>query len=365
MNVHILSKFKTILTLTPLALAWLPTNAQHIGKLETQLHRMHTSSDTISAPQQTTPQAQLPKPADTLTAGINATAHYHASSGTLRIGLADSLPRIDTVQVSVAGGELMTFAAPNPAKSIPCKSSSSDDNEEWEEWEMDDDNWDWSWHWNRNHKTDKRFSAYAFKAMEWGINGLADGYSPVLTGELEWLDLRQARSWCFSINPIQWGLGLGSQHVGLVTGLGMMFNNYHLSGHLVPSVMGGITVPDSSFSSYRIHKNKMHTFGLNIPLLLEFNIPVRNNTLFFAVGAIGEARLFTRTKVVYDLDGDKKKEKTRNNNDLNMATLKYSLTARVGTEDIYLFCNYSPMPLFEPGKGPKVNAFSVGLGLIW
>lgn len=335
-------------------------NAQH--KLEASLRNLER--DTVEAPatQQNAPSASL-----------RGTAQ--ANSDTLRITLTDSLnlEQYSTIWVNPANGNPKSFGAIN---STAKSSTSSNRNIGWEDWKddgWDDDNWvddwennnwDWNWTWGqkRHSKREKRFKAYAFKALEWGINGFADGYSPVLRDELQWLDLRQARSWNFNINVVQLGLGLGTRYVGLVTGMGLMFNNYHFSDKIRPVVVNGITVADSSLCAYPMNKNKIQTFGLGIPLLLEFNIPIRHNTLFFAVGAIGEVRLHSKTKVEYSVDGDEKK--IRDNNDLNISTLKYSLTARMGTEDIYLFCNYSPMSFFEPGKGPTVNTFSIGLGLV-
>lgn len=349
--------FSNLIALIAITLLSASANAQN--KMEASLRKLDIERDTIVAP--ATPQ-------NSPSASHRATAH--ANSDTLRIVLSDSLnlEQYSTVWVNSATGNPKTFGTTSRTTKASPSTSSNDDWDDWDDvsWDDDDDwdndRWDWNWSWGGRRYREKRFRAYGFRALEWGINGFADGYSPVLRDELQWLDLRQARSWNFNLNLVQLSLGLGTRYVGLVTGMGLMFNNYHFSGRIIPTVENGITVPDSSLCAYPMNKNKIRTFGLGIPLLLEFNIPIRHNTLFCAVGAIGEVRLHTKTNVEYSVDGDEKK--IRDNNDLNISTLKYSLTARVGTEHIYLFCNYSPMSFFEPNKGPKVNAFSVGLGLV-
>ena len=185
-----------------------------------------------------------------------------------------------------------------------------------------------------------------------------------LKGDLAWMDLKQARSWNFNINFMQYSIGLGSDKVGLVTGMGLEFNNYHFSNPISLKVQDGITVIDSSYiqAGYKVDKTRLSTTNLTLPLLLEFQIPTSNkHRIYLSAGVIGGVRIGSHTKVVYD-DGDRNKNKNRG--DFNIATFRYGLTARVGYRAIRLFANYYPVQLFEKGKGPEVYPFSVGLVLI-
>ncbi len=206
-----------------------------------------------------------------------------------------------------------------------------------------------------------------WEGLEFGINGFMDkNHSMTQSGDLEWMDLKQARSWNTNINFTQYSIGFGTDKAGIVTGLGLEFNDYHFSNPISLKVQNGVTVVDSSFidAGYRVEKTKLTMSHLTLPLLLEFQLPMgekRKDRLYISAGVIGGVRLGSHTKVVYD-DGSRRKDKNRS--DFNIATLRYGLTARMGYKGIRLFANYYPVQLFEKSKGPELYPFSVGLVII-
>lgn len=225
------------------------------------------------------------------------------------------------------------------------------------------DDKDYNYHYEYNEK--KRFKGH-WSGIEIGINGFMDkNQSMNLKNELAWLDLKQARSWNFNINFMQYSIGLGTDKVGLLTGMGFEFNNYHFSNPISLTMVDGITTIDSSYikADYKVEKTKLSTTSLTLPLLLEFQIPTgeKGHRIYMSAGVIGGLRLGSHTKVVYD-DGDKRKDK--NKGDFNIATFRYGFTARMGYRAIRLYANYYPVQLFEKDKGPEVYPFSVGLVLI-
>lgn len=72
-------------------------------------------------------------------------------------------------------------------------------------------------------------------------------------------------------------------------------------------------------------------------------------------------RLGSKTKVVYKINGDKRKDKDHDNFYLN--DLRYGLRAQVGFNRTDFFINYDFNNVFESGKGPSLNAISFGLVL--
>ncbi len=70
-------------------------------------------------------------------------------------------------------------------------------------------------------------------------------------------------------------------------------------------------------------------------------------------------RIDSYTKQVYELDGDRKKPKDRDNFYLN--NLRYGLRLQVGFDNIDLFFNYDLNELYTENRGPKLNAFSFGV----
>lgn len=216
------------------------------------------------------------------------------------------------------------------------------------------------------YKEVKNFKGH-WSGFELGINGFMDkNQSMTQTGDIAWMDLKQARSWNTNINFTQYSIGFGTDRAGLVTGLGLEFNDYHFSNPITLKVENGVTVVDSSYiqAGYKVEKTKITLSHLILPLLLEFQLPMgvkRNDRIYISAGVIGGVRLGSHTKVVYD-DGSRHKDKNRS--DFNVATLRYGLTARMGYKGIRLFANYYPVQLFEKGKGPELYPFSVGLVLV-
>ncbi len=221
--------------------------------------------------------------------------------------------------------------------------------------------------WDDEYKHKRKFRGH-WSGLEFGINGYMDkNQSITMKDDLENLDLKQARSWNINLNFLQYSIGFGTPNIGLVTGMGIEFNNYHFSNPISlmvdkdkTSETYGTTIIDTSYNKFDVSKTKLSTTHLTIPLLLEFQIPTgdRGHKVFISGGVIGELRIGAHTKVVYDDDG---KNKDKNREDFNLSTFRYSFTARIGYRGLKLFANYSPVSLFEKNKGPEVYPYSVGL----
>ncbi len=222
-----------------------------------------------------------------------------------------------------------------------------------------------NWNVEYNHKPS--FKGH-WAGVEFGINGYMDKNQSIsMTDDKSFLDLKQARSWNFNVNFMQYSIGFGTSKIGLVTGMGIEFNNYHFSNPISLKVdkdklssTYGMTIADTSYSNFDVSKTKLSTTHLTIPLLLEFQIPTsdRGHRIFISCGVIGELRIGAHTKVEYD---DKGKNKDKNREDFNLSTFRYSYTARIGYRGLKLFANYSPVSLFEKNKGPEVYPYSIGL----
>jgi len=221
-----------------------------------------------------------------------------------------------------------------------------------------DEDWDTEYH----HKNS--FQGH-WSGLEFGVNGLMDkNQSLTLKGDLAALDLKQARSWNINLNFTQYSIGFGTDKIGLVTGMGLEFSNYHFSNPISLKMENGMTIVDSSYikGNFDVQKSKLSTTHLTIPLLLEFQIPTgeRGHRIYISGGVIGGLRIGTHTKIIYE-NGGRKKDK--NHDDFNLSTFRYGFTARIGYRGLKLFANYYPVALFEKDKGPEVYPFSIGLVL--
>jgi len=207
----------------------------------------------------------------------------------------------------------------------------------------------------------KRFRPH-FAGLEVGLNNyVTPDFSMTLPLEDRYMDLNTGRSWNWNLNIIDYGFGLGTDKVGIVSGLGFEFINYNFNGQnsiRKDPITGEIVeyIPDYAGN---ITKSKMNITYLTAPLLLEFQIPVPKKRIIISAGVIGGLKLWSNTKIKYTVNGEKSKEKAKG--DYNLSPLRWGLTARVGYRALGFYANYYVTPLFKSDLGPELNPFAVGL----
>jgi len=207
------------------------------------------------------------------------------------------------------------------------------------------------------------------KSFDGHLGGIEIGYNNFTSGRwltnetpLEgWLDLNTAKSTSFNIVAPPVSLGF-TRHFGLVTALGINFNNYRFDGNNTIVVDGeGIITPSYPADPVRYDKSKLATVYGILPVMLEVQIPVSySSTINLGAGVIGAAKLGSHTKVVYHNDG---KQKDKNRDDFNLNVLRYGVTARAGYEMIQVYGTCWLSPMFEKGRGPELYPFEIGLAL--
>ncbi|MBN2481992.1 MAG: outer membrane beta-barrel protein [Bacteroidales bacterium] len=199
--------------------------------------------------------------------------------------------------------------------------------------------------------------------FEWGLNNFLDEEQTVSReGDAWFMDLNTGRSWVINLNFAQYSLGFGTRYAGLVTGMGLEFNNYFFDNDLtIEEVADEIEVVD--LSALDLVKSKLTTTWLRVPLIFEVQFPgsFRHKRAFVSAGVVGGLKLGAHTKVVYKEGDDKKKDK--NSDDFNINPFHYGITARIGYGNSNIFFDYYFIPFFTDDKGPKLNPFSIGLSL--
>lgn len=214
----------------------------------------------------------------------------------------------------------------------------------------------------RSKKRKKRFNAH-WAGLEVGLNNyLTPDNSLVLPPGEEYMDLNTGKSWNWNLNVADFGIGLGTNYIGLVSGLGFEFINYNFNGQnsiMKENGTGNIVEYVPPYAG-NITKSKMNITYMTVPLLMEFQIPVgRSDRIHFSAGVIGGLKLWSNTKIKYTEAGDKSKEK--NKSDFNLSPLRWGVTARAGYGGVAIFANYYMTPLFKNGMGPELYPFSIGL----
>jgi hypothetical protein len=195
--------------------------------------------------------------------------------------------------------------------------------------------------------------------FEAGFNNYVHINSMTMPEEIAYMSLDASKSNCFNLNFSQANIGL-SRHFGIVSGLGVTFNNYRFENQ--NSIVAGQdgTISGSIPIDVSVKKSKFSTLYLNVPVMLEVQIPAGySHRLNIAAGVIGGLKLNAWTKVVFE-NG----EKNRVNGDYNLNLLRGGVTARIGYGNLMIFGTYYMTPWFQNLKGPNgynLKPFEIGL----
>lgn len=232
----------------------------------------------------------------------------------------------------------------------------------------------------KEKRTERRNLFTYWSGLDIGVNTLmdADGNTN-LQGDAAFMRIDEARSRFFSINFMEQKIEFGSHHVGLLTGLGWEFTNYHLKNNVLLAYNAdsiyGIPVETPEF-----RKNKLRQMGLRVPLMLEFNtkrapLPSeeairagkksgfdRKGNFHLAAGVVGTWYFDTMYKQKYTLEGERRKD--RDKGDLLLLPYRAAASVRLGYGGFNVFAEYALTPLFRGGRGPELTPLNVGITLV-
>ena len=241
----------------------------------------------------------------------------------------------------------------------------------------------------RNKKP--RFNGH-WAGFDMGLNGFVNSdFNQSFAPEYEFLELRMPKSVAVHVNFFEQNVAFSkNQKWGMVTGLGINWNNYRFSKNTRLD-------PDSSYLiGYRmdgisIRKTKLTAMYLSVPLLFEFqtNSEHKKNSFHIGAGMIASARLSSHTKIYYDEHNKEytlsrysaesgkyelvdniqnpvspNNSKTKNFDDFHMQPFKFDATVRIGWGFVNLFATYSVNEMFKKGKGPEVYPWTIGITFV-
>lgn len=215
---------------------------------------------------------------------------------------------------------------------------------------------------NEDFDRDVKFKGH-FSGIDIGINNyFTSDFSTSLPANAEYLNLNTGKSWGLNVNFIQQSIGLVKNNIGLVTGLGLEFNNYRFDNKQMVLSGDSTVLYAYTDTQHNYEKNKLATTYLTVPIMMEFQIPVgeKNKPIYLSVGATGSVKIGSHVKL--KTDGG---NKTKIRDDFNLSPLRYGLSARVGYGALNFFANYSLQPMFEKDKGPELYPFTIGITLFY
>jgi hypothetical protein len=173
------------------------------------------------------------------------------------------------------------------------------------------------------------------------------------------------RSNSFHLNLIQQSIGLqrNRNNFGLVTGIGVLFQDYRLDDTITIERKQNDMIMPKSFHISENQKSKLFIFSVTVPVLAEIQIPVNNyrNRFYFSSGMYFSYRIGSYTKIKYKVEHN---QKLKINDNYSLQNFRYGIMARTGYRWINFFAMYELTPFFQEEKGPELTPFIFGITLL-
>ncbi len=234
----------------------------------------------------------------------------------------------------------------------------------------EDENWsDGNWNSHESKRYHGRRTYHSINIDLGTNNYLSNGNFPDQTNEL--YTVKPWGSWYVGLNSIQRTRVAGKFFIEWGGGVSWYNFKFQNARTLITKDNTGVIFSEDT-RDVNFIKSKLTATYLNASLipLLDFSGNRRRTSLFegngsdsfrIGVGPYVGYRIDSYSKQVYKEEGDKRKNRERDNFYLN--NIRYGLRAQIGFNDIDLFINYDTSELFATGKGPQLNAFSFGITL--
>ncbi|MCF8217401.1 MAG: DUF2807 domain-containing protein [Bacteroidales bacterium] len=215
---------------------------------------------------------------------------------------------------------------------------------------------------NDEEEKEEEFDGH-WGGFELGFNGFLNANNKMeLPQEYDFLELREEKSVLVNLNLFEQNFNLIRNHVGLVTGLGLQYNNYRFANNVILDNEGDKLQGTYDKDTDRNYiKSKLVANYLTVPLILEFTTHGKNE-FHIGAGAQFAWKIGEHSKIVYEKGTNREKEKDRG--DFYLNPYKLELTGRIGWGWINLFATYSVNEMFEDGKGPEMYPFTAGITLV-
>ncbi|MBN2639832.1 MAG: DUF2807 domain-containing protein [Bacteroidales bacterium] len=241
--------------------------------------------------------------------------------------------------------------------------------------------------WTKKDKS-KKFRGH-WSGIDLGFNGYVN---PQFNSDFglsnSYLSLRFEKSMNVNLNLLEQSISFNqSKTIGLVTGLGLSFNDYRFSNPTF-LVNGEQELKGYFIKETSVRKSKLSATYLSLPLLFEVQngADKRGKRFFMSIGVIGNVKLRSHTKIyfndandtyflqdpatgnylnyVYSTPDNNNRSIIKNKDSYYLNPFRIDATVRIGFPLLSLYASYGLTPMFQVGKGPDVHQWSVGLALI-
>lgn len=179
--------------------------------------------------------------------------------------------------------------------------------------------------------------------------------------EIDGVSLRSSKSFEINLNLLEKSFLISRTNLAVVTGAGMRWSRYRLSENKHFKEVGGVTSLHDAPEGITYTSSRLGVTSITLPLLLEWQNRKGSDTRFFvSAGVVGVIKTASSSRVVY-VDAAGKKQKNKIDSGMTIRPLTFDFLLQAGYDCIGVYTKYSPMGLFEGGKGPNLHPVSIGL----
>jgi len=213
----------------------------------------------------------------------------------------------------------------------------------------------------KNKKTTSSETPIFNKGFNSQITGFYVGFSKALDSKDDLFDNDMGRSIELGFTFVEECKAV-TENIAFTAGFGLNWRNFKITDNNWMLKNGGYLVTSPVPAELELEYSKLRVFGFSLPMVVE--LQQKHGRGFHGyLGAAADFRLAKRVVNVYRDENDARQKITKKH--VRTLPVGCDIIGQVGYRDIAVYAKYSPVSLFETGRGPIDKAVTVGLKWCW
>lgn len=210
---------------------------------------------------------------------------------------------------------------------------------------------------NKKKTTKHRYDMQSHVAgFGWGFVTMTDG---VNINNVSGVQMDLNRSYEFNYNLIEHITPIFFHYLGISSGVGFSWRNYFLDNNTYMREDNDMVTIATGASTSNYKYSRLNNWYLTVPVMLELQLFKSSKYKpYIAAGVVGDVRLATSYKIKYVNATGSTIHSTQRG--MNVLPLSMDYVAQAGMGKVSIYAKYSPVSIFETGKGPDVQHASIG-----